>query len=135
MLSVGGVRAARPGRRARLAGVRPRRGRLPGRGPAPSATRSPAYDVYYAGKAFLCTAVARWVADEGLCLDVCTGGELAVAERAGFPMERVGFHGNNKSPAEIERAVRLGVGRVIADSSAEIERLAEIAPGWAPPSG
>ncbi|MEN8708368.1 MAG: diaminopimelate decarboxylase, partial [Nocardioides marinisabuli] len=85
------------------------------------------YDVFYAGKAFLCTAVARWVADEGLCLDVCTGGELAVAERAGFPMERVGFHGNNKSPAEIERAVRLGVGRVIADSTAEIERLSEVA--------
>lgn len=85
------------------------------------------YDVFYAGKAFLCTAVARWVADEGLCLDVCTGGELAVAERAGFPMERVGFHGNNKSPAEIERAVRLGVGRVIADSTAEIERLAQVA--------
>uniref|UniRef100_UPI0030FCF45C diaminopimelate decarboxylase n=1 Tax=Nocardioides salarius TaxID=374513 RepID=UPI0030FCF45C len=85
------------------------------------------YDVFYAGKAFLCTAVARWVADEGLCLDVCTGGELAVAERAGFPMDRVGFHGNNKSPAEIERAVRLGVGRVIADSTAEIERLAEVA--------
>src|SRR5689334_1717897 len=69
------------------------------------------YDVFYAGKAFLCTTVARWIAEEGLCLDVCTGGELTVAERAGFPMERVGFHGNNKSVRELERAVALGVGR------------------------
>ena len=84
------------------------------------------FDVYYAGKAFLCTAVARWVAEEGLHLDVCTGGEMAVAERAGFPMERVGFHGNNKSVAELERAVRLGVGRVIIDSFEEVERLAEV---------
>ena len=84
------------------------------------------FDVFYAGKAFLCTAVARWVAEEGLHLDVCTGGELAVAERAGFPMERVGFHGNNKSVAELERAVRLGVGRIIIDSFEEVDRLAAI---------
>jgi diaminopimelate decarboxylase len=85
------------------------------------------YDVFYAGKAFLCTAVARWVAEEGLCLDVCSGGELAVAERAGFDMARVGFHGNNKSLGEIERAVTLGVGRIILDSFHEIERVAEVA--------
>ena len=84
------------------------------------------WEVFYAGKAFLCTAVARWVAEEGLSLDVCTGGELAVAERAGFPMARVGFHGNNKSVGELERAVELGVGRVIVDSFHEIARLAEI---------
>ena len=84
------------------------------------------YDVYYAGKAFLCTTVARWVAEEGLFLDVCSGGELAVAERAGFPPERLGFHGNNKSTAELRRAVELGVGRIIVDSFHEIERLAEI---------
>ncbi len=84
------------------------------------------YDVYYAGKAFLCTALARWVAEEGLCLDVCSGGELSVAERAGFPMARVGFHGNNKSVAELTRAVRLGVGRIIVDSFHEIDRLAAI---------
>ena len=83
-------------------------------------------DVYYAGKAFLCTTVARWIDEEGLSLDVCTGGELSVAERAGFPMERVGFHGNNKTPAELARAVELGVGRIIVDSFHEIERLAEI---------
>ena len=85
------------------------------------------YDVYYAGKAFLCTTVARWLADDGLSLDVCSGGELSVAEAAGFPMERVGFHGNNKSPAELERAVELGVGRVIVDSFHEVDRLAALA--------
>ncbi|MBC9733189.1 diaminopimelate decarboxylase [Nocardioides marmotae] len=86
-----------------------------------------AYEVFYAGKAFLSTAVARWVAEEGLSLDVCSGGEMAVAERAGFPMERVGFHGNNKSEAELRRAVRNGVGRIIVDSFTEIERLDRIA--------
>jgi diaminopimelate decarboxylase len=85
------------------------------------------YDVFYAGKAFLCTTTARWVAEEGLCLDVCSGGELTVAERAGFDMRRVGFHGNNKAPADLRRAVELGVGRVIVDSFVEIERLARVA--------
>lgn len=87
------------------------------------------FDVFYAGKAFLSTAVARWIHEEGLHLDVCTGGELAVAERAGFPMEKVGFHGNNKSAAELERAVRLGVGRIIVDSFHEIERLGAVTAG------
>jgi len=86
-----------------------------------------AYDVFYAGKAFLCTATARWVAEEGLSLDVCSGGELTVAERADFPMEKVGFHGNNKTVDELHRAVTLGVGRIIVDSFAEIERLARVA--------
>ena len=84
-------------------------------------------DVYYAGKAFLCTAVARWVAEEGLSLDVCTGGELAVALRAGFPVERLLFHGNNKSVAELERAVAAGVARIVVDSFEEIRRLAVVA--------
>ena len=84
------------------------------------------YDVYYAGKAFLCTTVARWVAEEGLYLDVCTGGELTVAERAGVDPARIGFHGNNKSYAELRRAVALGVGRIIVDSFQEIERLEQI---------
>ena len=61
--------------------------------------------VYYAGKAFLSTEVARWVAEAGLNIDVCTGGELAVALAAGVDPARLGFHGNNKSLAEIERAV------------------------------
>ncbi|MGI8697601.1 MAG: diaminopimelate decarboxylase [Mycobacteriales bacterium] len=84
-------------------------------------------DVYYAGKAFLCVEVARWLASEGLSLDVCTGGELAVAERAGFPGERLLFHGNNKSVAELRRAVGYGVGRIVLDSFTEIERLARVA--------
>jgi diaminopimelate decarboxylase len=84
-------------------------------------------DVYYAGKAFLCTSVARWIDEEGLGLDVCSGGELAVALAAGFPTERIAMHGNNKSPAELRRSVNAGVGHVIVDSFAEIERLAAIA--------
>jgi len=84
-------------------------------------------DVYYAGKAFLCTAVARWVAEEGLHLDVCTGGELAVARRAQFPPERIGFHGNNKTTAEIREALTYGVGRVVVDSFHEIDRIAAVA--------
>ena len=84
-------------------------------------------DVYYAGKAFLCTAVVRWVAEEGLSLDVCTGGELAVALAGGFPPERLLFHGNNKSVAELRRAVEVGVGRIVLDSFAEIGRLAQVA--------
>ena len=87
----------------------------------------PGGTVYYAAKAFLCTAVARWVAEEGLGLDVSSGGELAVALRAGFPAERVVFHGNNKSLAELRRALDARVGRIVVDSFAEIERLARLA--------
>ncbi len=83
--------------------------------------------VYYAGKAFLSKAIARWVDEEGLSLDVCTGGELAVAESVSFPPERVTFHGNNKSVAELRRAVAYGVGRIAVDSREEIERLAAVA--------
>lgn len=80
-------------------------------------------DVFYAGKAFLCTALARLLDAERLSLDVCTSGELAVAARAGFPGARTGMHGNNKSVAEIEAAVDHGVGRVIIDSMVEIDRV------------
>jgi len=83
-------------------------------------------DVYYAGKAFLCTELVRWVDQEGLCLDVCTGGELAVAQRAGFPPARLLFHGNNKSTAELMRALDYGVGRIVVDSTDEIDRLAAL---------
>ncbi len=85
------------------------------------------FDVFYAGKAFLCATVARWIDEEGLSLDVCSGGELTVALRAGFDPARIGYHGNNKSYAELRRAVDAGVGRIIVDSFAEIDRLAEIA--------
>jgi diaminopimelate decarboxylase len=84
------------------------------------------YDVFYAGKAFLCTAVARWVQEEGLNLDVCSSGELTVALRAGVDPKRIGYHGNNKTYAELRRAVHAGVGQIIVDSFAEIERLVEI---------
>ncbi len=84
-------------------------------------------DVYYAGKAFLCTEVARWIKDDGLNLDVCSGGELAVAIRAGLPGSRIGMHGNNKSLAELDLAVDYGVGRIIVDSFDEIDRLARVA--------
>jgi diaminopimelate decarboxylase len=84
-------------------------------------------DVYYAGKAFLCTALARWIDEEGLNLDVCTGGELAVALRAGFPAERLALHGNNKSTDELTRAVDVGIGKIVLDSFAEIVRLADVA--------
>ncbi|MGH3457656.1 diaminopimelate decarboxylase [Aeromicrobium sp.] len=83
-------------------------------------------DVYYAGKAFLCVATARWIAEEGLSLDVCTGGELAVALRAEFPPDRIGVHGNNKSTDELRSALEAGVGRIIVDSVEEIERLAAL---------
>lgn len=83
--------------------------------------------VHYAAKAFLCTEIARWVADEGLSLDVCSGGELSVALRAGFPAERIALHGNNKSTAELDAAVDAGVAHIVLDSMIEIERLNEIA--------
>jgi diaminopimelate decarboxylase len=85
------------------------------------------WDVYYAAKSFLCTAVARWVTEEGLGLDVCTGGELAVAQRAGVDLRRVGLHGNNKSEDELRQALSAGVGRIIVDSFDEIARLSGIA--------
>ncbi|MDL5157100.1 diaminopimelate decarboxylase [Actinomycetospora termitidis] len=83
--------------------------------------------VHYAAKAFLCTEVARWVADEGLGLDVCSEGELATALRADFPVERITMHGNNKSLRELDAALEAGVGRVVVDSFAEIARLDDLA--------
>ena len=83
--------------------------------------------VYYAAKAFLATTVARWVEEEGLGLDVASGGELAVALAAGFPADRMILHGNNKSLAEIERALEAGVGLIVIDSMTEISRVAEAA--------
>ena len=84
-------------------------------------------NVSYAAKAFLCSEIARWIDEEGLSLDVCTGGELAVALHAGFPPERITLHGNNKSVEELTAAVKAGVGHVVLDSMIEIERLDAIA--------
>jgi len=84
-------------------------------------------DVYYAGKAFLSVAVARWVHEEGLRIDTSTAGELAVALRAGVPGEDIGLHGNNKSDDEIRTALAHGVGRIVVDSLAEVDRVAALA--------
>ncbi len=83
--------------------------------------------VHYASKAFLCSEIARWVHQEGLSLDVATGGELAVALHADFPAERITVHGNNKSVDELAAAVKAGVGHIVIDSEIEIERLEAVA--------
>lgn len=88
--------------------------------------------VSYAGKAFLCSAMARLVADEGLHLDVATGGELEVALHAGFPAARIVFHGNNKSDAELQLALDTGVGRIVADSFDELDRIEALVGAGAP---
>ncbi|MCD0451309.1 diaminopimelate decarboxylase [Actinocorallia sp. API 0066] len=79
--------------------------------------------VHYAGKAFLSGAVVRWLHEEGLGLDVCTGGELALALAADFPPERITMHGNNKSADELVMGLEAGVGRIVLDSYEEIARL------------
>ncbi|MDX2645188.1 diaminopimelate decarboxylase [Streptomyces sp. PA03-1a] len=84
-------------------------------------------DVFYAGKAFLSRAVVRWLNEEGLNLDVCSGGELAVALSAGMPADRIALHGNNKTTEEIRQAVEAGVGRIVVDSFQEIVRVADAA--------
>jgi diaminopimelate decarboxylase len=84
-------------------------------------------DIYYAAKAFLSKRFAGWVQEEGLSLDVSSGGELATALAAGFPAERILMHGNNKSRDELEAAVAASVGRIVVDSDHEIARLAHVA--------
>jgi diaminopimelate decarboxylase len=83
--------------------------------------------VYYAAKAFICTEVARWIKDIGIGIDVCTGGELSVALAGGIDPAKIELHGNNKSLAEIEKAVASGVGTIVLDSLYEIERVATAA--------
>jgi diaminopimelate decarboxylase len=87
----------------------------------------PGTDVFYAAKAFCSRAVLRWVAEEGLGVDVCTGGELAVALAAGIAPERITMHGNNKLMPELERAITAGIGHIVADSFEEIARLGYLA--------
>ena len=82
---------------------------------------------YYAAKAFISKEIAGWIAQAGLGLDVCTGGELAVAKAAEFPAERIELHGNNKSESEISDAIDYRVGTIVIDSLQEIERVARIA--------
>ena len=83
--------------------------------------------VYYAGKAFLSSAVVRWINDLGLNIDVASAGELALALGSGIDPKRIGLHGNNKSLAEIGKAVSAGIGAIVIDSEIEIERIASAA--------
>ena len=83
--------------------------------------------VAYASKAFLCKAMARLAFEEGMSIDVSTGGEMHVALAAGVPADRLVLHGNNKSDMELQSAVKNGVGRIVVDSFDEIDRLERIA--------
>jgi diaminopimelate decarboxylase len=83
--------------------------------------------IYYAAKSFICTAVAQWIAEIGIGIDVCTGGELAVALAGGIHPSKIEVHGNNKSISEIDRAVSAGVKTIVMDSLYEIERVADAA--------
>ena len=86
-----------------------------------------ANNVYYAAKAFISIEVARWINELGIGIDVCTGGELAVALAGGISPSKIEVHGNNKSLSEIDRAVGVGVKTIVIDSLHEIERVAAIA--------
>jgi diaminopimelate decarboxylase len=83
--------------------------------------------VYYAAKAFICTDVARWIKETGIGIDVCTGGELAVALAGGIDPKKIELHGNNKSVTEINRAVDVGVRIIVIDSLFEIDRVSAAA--------
>lgn len=84
-------------------------------------------DVFYASKALLTVQVARWVHDEGLFIDTASGGELAIALRAGIEPSKIGLHGNNKSDAELETALTNSLGRIVVDSLPELHRVAQLA--------
>jgi diaminopimelate decarboxylase len=85
------------------------------------------YDVLFASKAFPCTAVYRTLADEGLACDVASGGELALALKAGFDPQRVYLHGNAKSELELREALQAAVGHIVLDSFDDLERLERVA--------
>jgi diaminopimelate decarboxylase len=84
-------------------------------------------EIAFAGKALLCTAICRIVEQEGMALDVCSAGELYTAQKASFPLDHCKFHGNFKSDLEIEMALKAPVGRIVADSFSELERLSAAA--------
>jgi diaminopimelate decarboxylase len=88
--------------------------------------------VAFASKSFLCGAMARLAYDEGLCVDVATGGELDIVLRSGVPASRVIMHGNNKSDKEIAHAIEAGVHRLVVDNFDEIDRLREMVSEAAP---
>ncbi|MFD3478178.1 diaminopimelate decarboxylase [Streptomyces sp. NPDC058695] len=84
----------------------------------------PEAEIHYAAKAFLCRAMAHWVKEEGLGLDVCSAGELELAVAAGFPPDKIVLHGNAKTPHDLKKALWYGVGRIVIDSPSEIARIA-----------
>ena len=88
----------------------------------------PGASVSYSSKAFTSPILARLLESEGLGMDVVTGGELAVAKAAGFPAERLNFHGNNKTRPELEEALDYGIGHITVDSFHEIGLLDDVAP-------
>src|ERR1041385_3738111 len=90
------------------------------------AARYPRNEIYYASKAFLTSALCGIIAQEGLSMDVASLGELYVALQAGFPPERLALHGNNKSRAELELAVRNRIGHIVVDNFYELELLAQV---------
>ena len=83
-------------------------------------------NVAYATKAFLCIEMAKLAYQEGMNLDVATGGELYIARKAGVPGDRIVMHGNNKSLEELNMALKEGVGRIVVDSFDELDRLEEL---------
>ena len=90
-------------------------------------SRYPNSKIVYASKAFINPALARLFNEEGLGLDVVSGGELATANAVDFPPEGIYFHGNNKSPQELQMALDTGVGRIVVDSFNELGTLNELA--------
>src|SRR5260370_22606679 len=89
--------------------------------------------VHHSGKAFLCLAMCRIIQEEGLSLDVASGGELYTALKAGFPPERICLHGNNKSFAELKMGVENSVGRIVVDNFFEFSLLEQIVEGRVEP--
>src|SRR5215212_8051185 len=93
--------------------------------------RTDDFEVHFASKAFPCTAVLRLLRDEGLAVDVASGGELTIALKAGFDPGRVHLHGNAKSERELALAVEAGVGHVVVDNHTDIDRLERLVPDGA----
>lgn len=84
-------------------------------------------DVFYASKALLTVQIAKWVKDEGLFMDTASGGELAIALRAGTDPAKIGLHGNNKSDGELHTAITKQIGRIVVDSLSELHRVEALA--------
>src|SRR6185312_9289791 len=93
----------------------------------------PDASVAYAGKALMTLALVRIMDEEGMHLDVASGGELYTALQAGFPPERITLHGNYKSDAELQLALESRIGRIVVDSLEEVAQLARLAAGRARP--